>query len=134
MHKIYFVHKLRAYSLLELVLAMLMASILAMIAVPSYQDSIRSGRRGAAKAELLRLSQEQAKWRSAHLSYADFNELGPALADVDYTYEMSNLSASTFSIRAVPTTTRNQNLDVCGTLQIDQSLNLRSNQSTCPQP
>lgn len=58
------------FTLIELMIVVTTVSIIALIAVPSYQDSIRKSRRADAIAGLTRLQQLQERYRGEHPAYA----------------------------------------------------------------
>ena len=53
--------KLRGFTLIELMIVVAVIAVLAAIAYPSYQDSVRKGRRGEAKSELVTLAQARER-------------------------------------------------------------------------
>lgn len=57
------------FTLLELIIAMIIGAILVALALPSFLDSIRKGRRSEAMAGLTALQQEQERWRSNNQEY-----------------------------------------------------------------
>jgi type IV pilus assembly protein PilE len=61
----------RGFTLIELVIAMVIAAILVALAYPSLMGSIRKGRRSEAMAALTALQQEEERWRSNNQSYTD---------------------------------------------------------------
>ncbi len=124
----------KGFTLIELVVVILIVGLFAVLTMPVYQDVIRSGRRGDAKAELMRLANGQAKWRMTHKAYASLEELGGAAVNQDYTFKVAGASATAFAIIAAPTGSRGQDHDRCGTLTINQDAALVSNQSACPKP
>lgn len=69
----------RGFTLIELMIAMAVAAILASIAVPSFADALRRARRVEAVGALLQLQLAQERWRSDHARYSDtLAELGAA--------------------------------------------------------
>lgn len=65
------------FSLLELLVALLIAGILMGMALPAYQDSVRKGRRSDAISLLLEAASRQEQHRLMHTRYTtDMTELG----------------------------------------------------------
>jgi type IV pilus assembly protein PilE len=58
------------FTLIELMITVAVVAILAVIAVPSYQDSMRKGRRADAIAGLTQLQQAQERFRGTAPAYA----------------------------------------------------------------
>jgi type IV pilus assembly protein PilE len=58
------------FTLVELLIAIAVISILAAIALPAYQDAVRKGRRSDAVAALTAVQQAQEKWRGNHAAFA----------------------------------------------------------------
>ena len=58
------------FSLVELMIAVAIAALLAAVALPTFLDSIRKGRRAEAFAALAQVQQAQERWRANHPSYA----------------------------------------------------------------
>jgi type IV pilus assembly protein PilE len=59
----------RGFTLIELMIAVVVLGILAAVALPSYFDSVRKGRRAEAVAALTLVQQAQERWRSNNASY-----------------------------------------------------------------
>ncbi len=119
------------FTLIELMAVVSIMGILATIAIPSYQNSIRKGRRADAKAELTRLAQDQQKYRVTNTDFANDATLGTA-DSMYYTFAVASSSASAFNITATPKPTGGQEQDACTTLAIDQNALITS--STCHSP
>ena len=60
----------RGFTLIELMIVLAVTSILAFIAFPTFQDSVRKGRRADAAAGLMRLQQLQERYRGQQPAYA----------------------------------------------------------------
>jgi type IV pilus assembly protein PilE len=58
------------WTLSELLISLALMSVLAAVALPTYQQQQRQTRRGDGQAALLQLQIDQARWRSTHDSYA----------------------------------------------------------------
>lgn len=58
------------YSLIEVMIVVVIISILAGIAYPSYQDSVRKGNRSAAQNDMLEIANRQKQFLIANRSYA----------------------------------------------------------------
>jgi type IV pilus assembly protein PilE len=59
----------RGFTLIELMIALAVVAILAAVALPSFLDSIRKGRRSEAIAALAQLQQAQERWRANRPAY-----------------------------------------------------------------
>ncbi|MEK9774571.1 MAG: type IV pilin protein [Quisquiliibacterium sp.] len=84
------------FSLLELMIAVAVVGILAAVALPSYQDFVRKGRRAEAREALTRVMQAQERWRSNNVSYSAelATELKQPATSVDGNYAISVSGAS----------------------------------------
>jgi len=58
------------FTLIELMIAVAVVAILAALALPSFMDSIRKGRRAEAVAGLAQVQQAQERWRANRSTYA----------------------------------------------------------------
>ena len=71
--------KSKGFSLIELMIAVAVVGILAVIAFPSYQNSVIKGNRAVAKAFLLEVSQREQQYLLDNHSYtATFSQLNVA--------------------------------------------------------
>jgi type IV pilus assembly protein PilE len=66
---------MRGFTLIEMLIALVVVGILAAIALPSFNSSIRKSRRADAFAALSALQQAQERWRSNQGSYASNAQL-----------------------------------------------------------
>lgn len=110
-------HKTRAkgFTLIELMITIVIVSILATIALPSYFDSVRKTQRSDAKIKLSEIAQvlercfTELNIYNYYVSATDrcpFISAGPAIAETSdegyYTIAHTVLTGSTFSITATP--------------------------------
>ena len=66
------------FTLIELLVVVVIVGVLASIAYPAYQDSIRKGRRADASAGLSAVQQAQERWRANNPAYASNAQLTPS--------------------------------------------------------
>jgi type IV pilus assembly protein PilE len=129
------------FTLIELMIVVSIIGILAGIAIPSYQDSVRKSRRADAKAALLGLVNAMERHMTESNSYCDaalnsgtaIANCGSATEDTGsasifnipnetsrfYTITISAASPSTYTLSAAPAGA--QIGDSCGTLSITQT-------------
>ena len=62
--------KQRGFTLMELMIVVAIVGIVASIAIPSYQESVRKSRRAAARAQLLEVAQYMQRFYSQNDSFA----------------------------------------------------------------
>ena len=68
---------MHGFTTVELLIALVIVGVLVAVALPSFQNSIRKGRRSEAFAALGQLQQSQERWRSSHPAYStSLSELG----------------------------------------------------------
>ena len=63
-------HRQKGFSLIELMIVVAIMGILSAIAIPSYVEQVRKGKRADAKVELLRIAQMQESYFVQNMSYA----------------------------------------------------------------
>ncbi len=68
----------KGFTLIELMVVVAIVAILAAIALPSYQDSVRKSRRGQAKADVVELAQRAERWHTINNTYVGFWATVPA--------------------------------------------------------
>lgn len=118
-------HRLRGFTLIELMIAVAIVAILAAVAYPSYQDHIRKSRRAEAQAFLLSVAGRQQQFlvdtRSFTASLAAIGIPTPPNVAVAYTIAASAPAGNppTFTLTATPNS--RQAGEKCGTLGIDQN-------------
>lgn len=115
----------RGFTLIELMVTVLIVGILAAVAYPAYGSYLVRGKRAAAQAYLMELSQAQAQYLADSRTYADtVTKLGiptPAAVSAAYTIsiEAQDGPPPTFTISAIPVPGSKQLAD--GTLSIDNA-------------
>ena len=124
------------FTLVELMIVVAIIGILAAIAYPSYQDSVRKSRRADAKAALLELGQwlernytvtsrynravgdtadQSATQMTAKLPFKQ----SPRDSTKAYDLSVTSVASNSFTITAAPT--GNQTSDSCGSLTLDHA-------------
>lgn len=96
----------RGFTLVELAIAVVIVGILAAIALPNYTDYVRKGRRADAFDAMAHIQQEQERYRSNNLTYADsFNALRTtSLSQAGhYTLSLSDVTSLGYTLTVVPT-------------------------------
>lgn len=98
------------FTLIELMVVVAVIGILAAVALPSFLDSVRKGRRADAVASLTQVQQAQERWRANRGSYAADTLLSTAHPDglgIDattgngyYTLALSDVSTAGYTITA----------------------------------
>lgn len=121
------------FTLIELMIALAIASILAAIAYPSYQDSVRKSRRADCEGALVAFSGAMERYFTTNNSYTG---AGPAGADTgaptiyatqcpvdggnpSYNLTIQAATATTYTLQAAPVNA--QANDSCGTLTLTQA-------------
>jgi type IV pilus assembly protein PilE len=111
----------KGFSLIELMSALAIGSILMAIAIPSYQEHLKNTRIAMAKADLMELAATLERQRTIFSCYdgAACNDnaatmmtaIGGALSDDTlryYTVTLNVLTSTTFTLRATPNTSTTQ--------------------------
>ncbi|MEO5378138.1 MAG: prepilin-type N-terminal cleavage/methylation domain-containing protein [Magnetococcus sp. DMHC-6] len=110
------------FTLIDLVIAMVIVAILAMFAIPAYNQYIQQSRRGDAYATLEMIALAQEQWRSTHTTYGTLANVWPQGGSKGgfYTITIGMLSATTYLVTATATSTQSNDY-ACKTIQLDQN-------------
>lgn len=113
----------KGFTLIELMIAVVVVSILAAIVYPSYRDYVIKSRRTDAMTTLMNVHLAQEKYRATHTGYAD--SLGALnLSAVSesgfYDVAITDAASNTFTATATPKS---------GTSQADDACNFSVNQN-----
>lgn len=120
----------RGFTLLELMVVVAIVAILVGIAVPTYQDSVRKSRRGQAKSDLAEAAQAMERYYTANNTYVGANlstiynnpPQSPKTGTAHYAISFDGaVTANSFRLQAVPSTTTGQNKDKCGTMSLSNT-------------
>ncbi|WP_295636495.1 type IV pilin protein [uncultured Methylibium sp.] len=93
----------RGYSLIELLIVVVIAGVLATLAYPSYAAQLNKGRRTDAISALYQVQQAQERWRANHSRYTDDLALLGLSAAVPDRYRLSISTASADGYTATAT-------------------------------
>jgi type IV pilus assembly protein PilE len=122
--------QVQGFTLIELMTVIAIVGILVAIALPSYHESVRKGRRGQAKSDLVELAQRAERFRTVNNTYAGFEATwededvqSPRQGDAIYTIDREDADTNDagFVLTATPEADTSQADDHCGVLAIDQA-------------
>ncbi len=110
----YTINKTKGFTLIELMITVAIIAILASIAYPSYQDSIRKGKRNDGQAALMDLAGRQEAHYAKNATYTtertDLN-VSNRSAEGYYTIRIASANATAYDLRATPRAQGGQNQD-----------------------
>jgi len=113
-------NKQKGVNLIELMIVVVIVSILAAIAIPSYTNSVKKTRRNMAAGCLQAQAQYLERWRTSKMTYVGATAQGCQSEILPfYTVTISDLASGTFTATAVPI--GGQADDKCGTLTLDET-------------
>ena len=145
------------FTLIELMIAVAIVGILAAIAFPSYQESVRKSRRADAEGALLGFANAMERHFTEFNSYCDAAAAGgtvvalcgtgtedtgapaiyapPAATAVNYTFTILAVTPTptTYILQAAPVAGSSQANDKCGTLTVNNT-GAKTNSNGLPQP
>ena len=118
-------HKKRGMTLIELMIVMVIISVLASIAIPSWTAMVQKSRRSDAVNILLLAQVEQEKYRANNTTYASsMSDLGLSTYDSadqeHYRVTVQSASATAYLITALPNGAQAGDTE-CGTFAIRQT-------------
>jgi len=126
----FFIKTQSGFTLVELMITVAIIAILASVALPSYQDSVRQTRRAAAQADLMELASYMERIYTAQGSYASISGALPDLGTEMYNIDFSvGPTQSTYTLRAQPIDT--QLNDTCGTLTLAHTAQEGADTANC---
>ena len=116
----------RGFTLIELMIVVAVVALLAVVALPAYQDSVRKARRTEAKAALSEAAMMMERYLTEKGTYATARlgvDLDPPavyrnLSENGYYALSLESEAATFILKAVPQ--GSQAVDACGTYTLTQ--------------
>ena len=114
------------FTLIELLIALVIVGVLLSVALPSFMDSIRKGRRSEAIAAMAALQQAQEKYRGNNAAYAASTSLLSVASTTApngyYTISVTSSSATGYELMADSTSTgassSQQNDSACAKLGV----------------
>jgi type IV pilus assembly protein PilE len=109
----------KGFTLIELCVTLAVVAILSAIAYPSFHKMVLKSRRSDAHVALMQLTQNQARWRASHTTYADLAQLNAADISAQGYYQLAvkNISATDFELVATATSAQSAD-EPCQVLKI----------------
>jgi type IV pilus assembly protein PilE len=108
----------RGFTLIEMMIVVAVIAIIAAVAIPSYQDSIWKGKRGEAKAAILKALQAEERYYTQNNTYVAYTTTPPSGAFP--TYSADNQANSRYLITASAATVTSGTTTLCSNNNIVQ--------------
>jgi type IV pilus assembly protein PilE len=117
------------FTLIEMMIALVVVGLLAMVAMPSLMDAIRKSRRGEAFAALSAIQQAQERWRGSNASYTatlsslnvpNLNAAGNTSSG-NYALSIDGSSQTGYTVTATGVSGTSQELDACRKLSVQMA-------------
>ena len=111
--------KNQGFTLIELMIVVAIVGILAAVAYPSYQESVRRTKRADAQADMMALANNLQRFKIANFSFkpngtaVTLNDIGsngniPSSGTALYTVALSDIDGSKWTMTATPVATSSQ--------------------------
>ena len=117
-------HRHRGFTLIELLIAMAVLTIFVAVAVPSYSEYISRARRVEARGVLTQAAQWMERFRAENRGVYTGATLpaglstSPGSGSLMYNISLTALTATTYTLSAIPIAGSPMAGDVCGTLTL----------------
>jgi type IV pilus assembly protein PilE len=115
-------HKNNGFTLIEVLIAVAIISILASVAYPSYVNQINKSRRSDGHLALLSAAQQLERCKTTSFTYAGCNVITGSSESPEKFYKLSidNLTATAYELTATPQNQQVGDVD-CGSLTLDEN-------------
>lgn len=108
-------HRRSGFTLIEVMITVVIVTILAAVAVPSFLDSVRKGRRSEAFTALSAMQLAQERYRSNNATYAStlaaINTVTPTVPAGYYDLAITSPTATGYVVTAIAPSTSSQSSD-----------------------
>lgn len=102
------------FTLIELMIAVFIVAVLAMIAIPTYQSHVRKSRRMDAITNLLHMQLSESRYRATNATYGTLAQLGTTSSSDYYDYTITDITATSYTLTATAKTGTTQTSDSNG--------------------